>query len=55
MHHPGLEPGSTAWKAAILTARLMMLVNFIDEGSYIEYRYPFLIQIFIPLAILHLH
>ena len=24
LHHPGFEPGSTAWKAAILTTRLMM-------------------------------
>ena len=23
MRHPGFEPGSTAWKAAILTTRLM--------------------------------
>ena len=29
MHHPGLEPGSTAWKAAILTARLMMLSDIL--------------------------
>ncbi len=26
MRRPGLEPGSTAWKAAILTARLSSLI-----------------------------
>ena len=25
MHCPGIEPGSTAWKATILAARLTML------------------------------
>ena len=27
VRHPGFEPGSTAWKATILTTRLMAYIN----------------------------
>ena len=34
MHHPGVEPGSRAWKAHILTVGLMVRA---DHSSYMKY------------------
>lgn len=36
MNYPGFEPGSTAWKAAILTTRLIIHIQKSFNGSLLR-------------------
>ena len=40
MHHPGVEPGSRAWKAHILTVGLMERVASDDCKIYVIFLFP---------------
>ena len=37
MRQPGIEPGPTAWKAAILTFRLLSQLMIFQQKMYINY------------------